>query len=135
MIPPNFANAITVVLQSAAIASQPPAPAPATLLATAPRVAGSLKASFPNPNLALFPQPFWWWQSGTAVDALLTYTDVTGDRQYEPLLEQTILSQATPTNDFLTIDATGNDDQTWWALAAATAAELKFPELSAKYIR
>ncbi|XP_014557433.1 glycoside hydrolase family 76 protein [Bipolaris victoriae FI3] len=128
MIPPNFANAITVVLQSAAIASQPPAPAPATLLATAPRVAGSLKASFPNPNLALFPQPFWWWQSGCAVDALLTYTDVTGDRQYEPLLEQTILSQATPTNDFLTIDATGNDDQTWWALAAATAAELKFPE-------
>jgi mannan endo-1,6-alpha-mannosidase len=128
MIPPNFVNAVNVVIQAAALASQPPAPAPSTLLAAAPPLAASLKASFPNPNLALYPLPFWWWQSGTAVDALLTYTEVTGDRQYEPLLETTILSQATPNNDFLTIDATGNDDQTWWALAAATAAEVKFPE-------
>ncbi|USP76311.1 glycoside hydrolase family 76 protein [Curvularia clavata] len=128
MIPANFASAINVVFQSAALAAQPPAPAPATLLATAPPLAASVKASFPDPNLALLPQPFWWWQSGTVVDAILTYTTVTGDNQYEPLLQNTILSQATAGNDFLTVDATGNDDQTWWALAAATAAEVKFPE-------
>lgn len=128
MIPTNFANAINVVIQSAALAAQPPAPSVSTLLGTAPRLAASIKASFPNPNLALLPQPIWWWQSGTAVEALLTYTSVTGDHQYEPILQNTILSQATPGDDFLTVDATGNDDQAWWALAAATAAEVKLPD-------
>ncbi|KNG46721.1 glycoside hydrolase family 76 protein [Stemphylium lycopersici] len=130
MIPKNFANAIHLVLQTASIASQPKPPPSSELLGTAPQLAASLKTSFPDPNLALLPQPYWWWQSGTTVEALLTYTSVVGDLQYEPLIESTILSQATPSNDFLTVDATGNDDQAWWGLAAVSAAENKFPVTS-----
>ena len=126
MIPANLANAITLVLNTAAIGSQPPPPPPpppARLLSSVTTFAASLKASFPNQGLALLPQPYWWWQSGTAVDALLVYGNTTGDHQYENLIKDTILSQATPTSDFMTVDATGNDDQSWWALAALTAAE------------
>ncbi|KAE8864231.1 hypothetical protein PTNB73_05116 [Pyrenophora teres f. teres] len=128
MIPANLANAITLVLNTAAIGSQPPPPPPARLLSSVTTFAASLKASFPNPGLALLPQPYWWWQSGTAVDALLVYGETTGDRQYENMIKDTILSQATPTSDFMTVDATGNDDQSWWALAALTAAENSLPQ-------
>ncbi|KAF1837130.1 Six-hairpin glycosidase, partial [Decorospora gaudefroyi] len=76
----------------------------------------------------LLPYPLWWWQSGTAIEALLTYGSATGDKQYEPLLQATLLNQATTTNDFMTPGATGNDDQAWWALAAMTAAENGVPQ-------
>ncbi|KAF1938749.1 mannan endo-1,6-alpha-mannosidase DCW1 precursor [Clathrospora elynae] len=77
--------------------------------------------------MALLPQPLWWWQSGSTIDALLTYYATTGDVQYEVLLQNTLLSQATGNNDFMTPDATGNDDQAWWGLAAMTAAENNLP--------
>ncbi|KAF2247343.1 glycoside hydrolase family 76 protein [Trematosphaeria pertusa] len=90
-------------------------------------MAQAVKAVYPNQNLALLPQPYWWWESGSTVDALLTYAEATGDKQYETLLSSTIMNQATGTNDFMTPDATGNDDQAWWALAALTAAENDVP--------
>jgi mannan endo-1,6-alpha-mannosidase len=129
MIPTYFANAITLIVQTAAVQAPPPSPPPpAALLTSSGTFAASLKASFPDQGLALLPQPYWWWQSGTAVEALLTYGATTGDLEYEGMLINTILSQATPTNDFMTIDATGNDDQAWWALAAVTAAEKSLPQ-------
>lgn len=60
------------------------------------------------------------------MDALLTYTSTTGDSQYATLLSNTLITEATGTNDFMTVHATGNDDQAWWALAALTAAETDF---------
>lgn len=60
------------------------------------------------------------------MDALLTYTSTTGDSQYAGLLSNTLITEATATNDFMTVHATGNDDQAWWALAALTAAETSF---------
>ena len=130
MIPTYFANAISLIVQTAAKQAPPPSPPPpAALLTTSSSLAASLKSSFPDQNLALLPQPYWWWQSGTAVEALLNYGPTTGDWQYEEMLKNTIVTQATATNDFMTIDATGNDDQAWWALAALTAAENKVPQL------
>ncbi|KAI4704615.1 hypothetical protein J4E81_001685 [Alternaria sp. BMP 2799] len=129
MIPSTLSKAVSLVVQIAAIQAPPPSPpAPAALLSSSSTLAASLKVSFPDPGRALLPQPYWWWQSGTAVEALLTYGSTTGDLQYEDLLKTTILSQATPANDFMTVDATGNDDQAWWGLAAITAAELKLPQ-------
>lgn len=103
-------------------------PSVGSLLTSASSLAASLKSSYPNPSIALLPRPYWWWQSGSTIDALLTYGGATGDRQYEALLQNTILSQKTGTNDFMTPDATGNDDQAWWALAAMTAAENGVPQ-------
>jgi mannan endo-1,6-alpha-mannosidase len=94
---------------------------------SAASIASSLTASYPNPSIALLPQPYWWWQSGSSIDALLNYFHTTGDTKYNALLSNTMLSQTTGTNDFMTPDATGNDDQAWWGLAAMSAAEYGLP--------
>ncbi|KAF1364274.1 glycoside hydrolase, partial [Lizonia empirigonia] len=104
-------------------ATAPAVPAAKLLLTTAGSFASALRATYPDPGLALFAEPIWWWQSGSAADALLTYTYTTGDSQYATLLSNTLITEATGTNDFMTVHATGNDDQAWWALAALTAAE------------
>lgn len=104
-------------------ATAAPAPTAKLLLTTAGALASSMRATYPDQGLALFAEPIWWWQSGSAVDALLTYTATTGDSQYATLLSNTLITESTATNDFMTVHATGNDDQAWWALAALTAAE------------
>lgn len=109
-------------------AAQPPdVPTTASLVASGAQMAQALRSVFPNQNLALLPQPYWWWESGSSIDALLTYGVTTGDKQYQTLASNTLLNQATAGNDFMTPDATGNDDQAWWALAALTAAEGNVP--------
>ncbi|KAJ4347494.1 hydrolase 76 protein [Ascochyta clinopodiicola] len=115
--------AISSVASSATPSATAAAPKAKKLLSTAGAFASSLHATYPDPGLALFAEPIWWWQSGSAVDALLTYTSTTGDSQYATLLSNTLITEATGTNDFMTVHATGNDDQAWWALAALTAAE------------
>ncbi|KAF1978915.1 glycoside hydrolase [Bimuria novae-zelandiae CBS 107.79] len=99
-----------------------------TLVQKAAQIAHQLRTTFPDSNLALVPQPFWWWQSGIVTNALLTYGFVTHDTQYLELTKNTLLSQATPANDFMTGFASGNDDQAWWALSALTGAENNVPE-------
>ncbi|KAF2110919.1 glycoside hydrolase, partial [Lophiotrema nucula] len=69
----------------------------------------------------------YWWISGSTLDGLATYFHTTGDAQYNTLVANTLLSQATGANDFMMPDATGNDDQAWWALAAMSAAEYGIP--------
>jgi mannan endo-1,6-alpha-mannosidase len=93
------------------------------------QIARSLTASFPNPSIALVAPPYWWWQSGSIIDGLLTYSHVTGDKLYNDLLANTMLSQKSGSNDFMTPDATGNDDQAWWGLAAMSAAEYGLPNV------
>ncbi|KAF2656997.1 glycoside hydrolase family 76 protein, partial [Lophiostoma macrostomum CBS 122681] len=91
-------------------------------------LASSLRASFPNPSVALLNGNFYWWESGTTLDALLTYWHVNADTSYNDLVSNTLLSQTTGTNDFMVGgQATGNDDQSWWALAAMTATEYSLP--------
>jgi mannan endo-1,6-alpha-mannosidase len=129
-LPPSFTPLVTLFFPSSPYVTadiQIPAPSADSLITSASQFAVSLRKSYPDQALALLVQPYWWWQSGTAVDALLTYTDTTGDAQYTSLLQNTLLSQATATNDFMTVDATGNDDQAWWALAALMASESNIP--------
>ena len=122
-IPSVSSSAAPSATPSATAASAPEAK---LLLSHAGLYASSLRSIYPDQNLALFAEPIWWWQSGSAVDALLTYTSTTGDTQYAKLLSNTLITEATGTNDFMTVHATGNDDQAWWALAALTAAETNF---------
>ena len=61
---------------------------------------------------------------------MLDYSRYTGDKQYDQLIGEGILSQASPTTDFMMWDQKydlGNDDQAFWALASITAAENHFP--------
>jgi mannan endo-1,6-alpha-mannosidase len=61
---------------------------------------------------------------------MIEYWYYTGDDRYNPLISDGILFQTGPNNNFEPLNQTrteGNDDQAFWAFAAMTAAETKFP--------
>lgn len=65
--------------------------------------------------------------------ALIDYWWVTGDESYIEVTKQAMIHQASPTRDFMPENQTltlGNDDQGFWAMAAMSAAENKFPDPS-----
>lgn len=81
----------------------------------------------------LFGQPYLWWEAGAVWGSLIDYWNYTGDSQYVGLVQQALLWQVGPTNDYMTPNETkveGNDDQAIWALSAMRAAELQFPNPS-----
>ncbi|MCJ1471415.1 hydrolase 76 protein [Lambiella insularis] len=87
-----------------------------------------------NPaDVGLLPQPYYWWEAGAMWGAMVDYWYYTGDTSYNDVVAQAILSQASPTNDFMMpvqhYDL-GNDDQVFWALTAMSAAEYNLPNPS-----
>ncbi|MCJ1307598.1 hydrolase 76 protein [Agyrium rufum] len=79
----------------------------------------------------LFPYPpYFWWESGATWGAMIDYYHYTNDSSYNDLIAQALLSQVSPTQDFMPIEQEfdlGNDDQAFWAFAAMTATERAFP--------
>lgn len=77
------------------------------------------------------PGGYYWWEGGAMFTAFIDYWYFTGDSQYNNLVTQAIMAQTGPLNDFeppqQQLDL-GNDDQSFWAFAAMTAAETKFPD-------
>ncbi|KAK2603496.1 mannan endo-1 [Conoideocrella luteorostrata] len=62
---------------------------------------------------------------------LIDYWHLTGDSSYNDATMQAMVHQAGTTKDFMPKNQTrteGNDDQGFWAMAAMTAAENKFPD-------
>jgi rhamnogalacturonyl hydrolase YesR len=51
-----------------------------------------------------------WWESATALSAILTYEQATGDKQYEYAMTQAYAKNGSFTNQYI-------DDTGWWALA------------------
>ncbi|KAI0521634.1 glycoside hydrolase family 76 protein [Xylaria bambusicola] len=83
----------------------------------------------------LLPQPYYWWEGGALMGALIDYWYYTGDTTYNDITQQGLLHQVGPYNDFMPPNQTlteGNDDQGFWAMAAMSAAEYNFqnPEAS-----
>jgi mannan endo-1,6-alpha-mannosidase len=77
----------------------------------------------------LLPPPYYWWEAGAMFGSLLDYWYYTGDSQYNDITEQALLFQVGPDNNYEPTNRTsdlGNDDQAFWAMAAMSAAELKF---------
>lgn len=65
--------------------------------------------------------------------ALIDYWYFTGDDSYNNITTQAILHQVGPDNDFMPPNQTkteGNDDQSFWGMAALSAAENNFPNPS-----
>ncbi|KAK5076702.1 hypothetical protein LTS08_005873 [Lithohypha guttulata] len=77
------------------------------------------------------PQPYYWWETGAMFGALIDYWYFTGDEKYNDITMQAMLHQvAPPDNVFQPANQTrtlGNDDQAFWAMAALSAAENRFP--------
>ncbi|KAF8848229.1 mannan endo-1,6-alpha-mannosidase [Acephala macrosclerotiorum] len=79
----------------------------------------------------VLPAPYYWWEGGALFDTMIQYWHLTGDSQYNSLVSEALVFQQGPNSDFMPPNQTkseGNDDQAVWALAAMSAAELKFPE-------
>ncbi|KAF2670611.1 putative cell wall glycosyl hydrolase Dfg5 [Microthyrium microscopicum] len=79
----------------------------------------------------IFSTPgFYWWQAAPVWDALVDYSFLTGDTTYNDIVGKALQFQVGPNNDYMPPNQTkseGNDDQSFWALAAMTAAERNFP--------
>ena len=76
------------------------------------------------------PAPYYWWEAGAMFGTLIDYWYYTGDSTYNDITTQGMLFQAGPDADFMPANQTkteGNDDQSFWAMAAMSAAEQKFP--------
>ncbi|MCJ1411721.1 hydrolase 76 protein [Ptychographa xylographoides] len=84
-------------------------------------------------NIGVLPAPYYWWEAGAMWGAMIDYQYYTGDTTYNDIVAQAILSQVSPTNDFMMpaqhFDL-GNDDVLFWALTAMSAAEYAFPNPS-----
>jgi hypothetical protein len=86
---------------------------------------GNLSGQVPG----LLPPPYYWWEAGAMFGSLLDYWYYTGDSTYNDETEQALLFQVGPDNNYEPTNRTsdlGNDDQAFWAMAAMSAAELKF---------
>lgn len=76
------------------------------------------------------PDPYFWWETGAMFGGLIDYWFYTGDSQFNDIVTQGMLWQVGPDSNFMPPNQTlteGNDDQAFWAIAAMSAAERKFP--------
>ncbi|CAG8980355.1 hypothetical protein HYALB_00013650 [Hymenoscyphus albidus] len=76
------------------------------------------------------PDGYYWWQAGAMFGALISYWFNTGDTAYNAITSQAILFQVGDDIDFMPLNQTtslGNDDQSFWAMTALSAAEYNFP--------
>lgn len=77
------------------------------------------------------PSPYYWWEAGAMFGSLVDYWYYTGDSTYNDITTQAMLFQVGPNDDYMPPNQTkteGNDDQAFWAMAAMSAAEVKFPD-------
>lgn len=71
-----------------------------------------------------------WWEAGAVFGSLIDYWYYTGDDQYNSITTAAMLHQTGTDNDFMPANQTkteGNDDQSFWGMAAMSAAEANFP--------
>ncbi|KAJ4992820.1 Mannan endo-1,6-alpha-mannosidase DCW1-like protein 3 [Stagonosporopsis vannaccii] len=74
----------------------------------------------------LFPDPYYWWESGLAFNSLVEYYALTNDSEYNSRISQALQHQLGDEDAFMPANQTkslGNDDQSFWGLAALSAHE------------
>ncbi|KAF1348627.1 glycoside hydrolase [Delphinella strobiligena] len=79
----------------------------------------------------LLPGPYYWWEAGAMFGSLIDYWYYTGDATYNDVTTQAMLYQVGDDRDYMPGNQTkseGNDDQSFWGMAAMSAAEVKFPD-------
>lgn len=74
--------------------------------------------------------PYYWWEAGALWGGMIDYWAYTNDSSYNPTVTRALLAQAGPGRNFFVPEyrmQIGNDDQGFWALAAMSALETRFP--------
>ncbi|PWY95956.1 putative cell wall glycosyl hydrolase Dfg5 [Aspergillus sclerotioniger CBS 115572] len=85
----------------------------------------------PGDNPGNLPPPYYWWEAGALFTTLLNYHHLTHDTTYLPLTIQALTWQSGPSGSFMPANQTrteGNDDQSFWAFGAMSAAEQNLPD-------
>ncbi|KAF3768564.1 family 76 glycoside hydrolase, partial [Cryphonectria parasitica EP155] len=78
----------------------------------------------------LLPDPYYWWEGGALMGALIDYWYYTGNDKWNDIAMQGLLFQVGPNRDYIPPNQTmteGNDDQGFWGMAVLSAAEYNFP--------
>jgi mannan endo-1,6-alpha-mannosidase len=106
----------------------------AAIKASAKTITGGLLQLYPNdysrPATGVFRGNNSWWEAGAAFESLIDYWALTGDSQYNSLIQNVIATEAgqegfRPTSQPAT--SGGRADQAIWALTALSATEQNFP--------
>ncbi|KAJ4403634.1 hypothetical protein N0V82_010623 [Gnomoniopsis sp. IMI 355080] len=87
----------------------------------------------PGQTPGLLPLPYYWWEGGALMGALIDYWYYTGDTRWNDITQQGLLWQTGKNDDYMPPNQTmteGNDDQGFWAMAVLSAAEYNFPNPS-----
>ncbi|KAM3501153.1 hypothetical protein MY10362_005787 [Beauveria mimosiformis] len=88
----------------------------------------------PGGTPGLLNPPYYWWEAGAMLGALVDYWYYTGDDEYNQLVTDGLLFQVGTNRDYMPNNQTlteGNDDQGFWGLSVMSAAEYNFPNPSA----
>ncbi|KAH6686895.1 family 76 glycosyl hydrolase [Plectosphaerella plurivora] len=88
------------------------------------------KGDQPGQVPGLLPDPYYWWEAGALMGAMIDYYYYTGDDQWNDVVIQALLHQVGDHDAYMPENQTlteGNDDQGFWGLAVMSAAEQNFP--------
>jgi mannan endo-1,6-alpha-mannosidase len=75
----------------------------------------------------LFDSDIFFWEAGTVWNAMVEYSHLTGDSQFDDTVSQALQFQIGENDAYMPLHQTktlGNDDQSCWGLAAMNAAEV-----------
>ncbi|KAK2614058.1 hypothetical protein N8I77_000918 [Diaporthe amygdali] len=78
------------------------------------------------------PSPYYWWECGALMGAILDYSHYTADSSYDDLLSTALSTNIGPNYDLMIPKyqgQEGNDDQAFWTFNMLTAAERNFPQV------
>ncbi|KAH8884744.1 glycoside hydrolase family 76 protein [Thozetella sp. PMI_491] len=82
-------------------------------------------------SFADLPAPYYWWECGAMMGAMLDYSHYSGDTQYDRIIARALADNM---GDDLNLmpkahyGDLGNDDQAIWGISVLTAAERNFPQ-------
>ncbi|KAK1771678.1 mannan endo-1,6-alpha-mannosidase, partial [Phialemonium atrogriseum] len=82
-------------------------------------------------HFADLPAPYYWWECGALMGAMLDYSHYTQDPTYDKTVATALLAQVGPNFDYMLpahFGDEGNDDQAFWGFAVMAAAERNFPQ-------
>lgn len=94
-------------------------------------IIASYDASLKNFGAPGLFEDYYWWEAGSVFNGLIEYSYLTGDHQYDTKIADALQWQVGDLDAFMPPNQTktlGNDDQSSWALAAMTAAEVGFQQ-------
>ena len=104
-----------------------------SIIDAAKTIAAGVMALYPGEEEGGIPgllsEPYYFWEAGLLWDNMVRYSALTGDESYDDVIQRALLFQKAETDDYMPANQSkslGNDDQSYWALAAMTAQEYGF---------